>query len=102
MAGLKPRQIRRTRQALGLSSSQFAHVLGVHPTTLSRWENSQRSAAKVEGMASAVLTALDRRLATKSATTVAGKKGQEVSDALVVGGIVLALAILVAFAAEQK
>lgn len=53
-------------------------------------------------MASAVLTALDRRLATRSATQAAERKGQEISEALVVGGVVLALAILLAFAAEQS
>lgn len=99
---IMPAQIRRTREAFGLSSSHFAAVLGVHPTTVSRWENS-RGPVVVEGMAWTVLTALWRRLEEgKGARVAAQKQGEAISEALVFGGVVLALALLVAFAAKNK
>jgi len=94
--------IRQTREAFGLSSSQFASVLGVHPTTVSRWENAH-GAVVVEGMANTVLSALRLRLsANRPARAAAQKKGEEISEALVIGGVVLALALLVAFAASRE
>lgn len=99
---LAPAQIRQTRLALGLSSGQFAIVLGVHPTTVSRWENASGPVV-VEGMAFTVLSALRLRLAQdRRAEETARETGKEVSDALVVGGVVLALALLVAFAAGRE
>ena len=99
---LVAKQIRRTREAFRLSSSQFATVLGVHPTTVSRWENA-RSPVVVDGMAYTVLTALRRRLeASRRAPAAAQKQGEEISNALVFGGTVLALALLVSFAAERE
>lgn len=102
MAKLLPAQIRETREAFELSSSHFAAVLGVHPTTVSRWENAQVP-VEVEGMAWTVLTALRRRLVEdKRARLAAQKAGQEISSALVFGGVLLALGVLVAFAANRK
>lgn len=99
---LAPAQIRQTRLALGLTSGQFANVLGVHPTTVSRWENASGPVV-VEGMAFTVLSALRLRLAQdRRAEKTARETGKEVSDALVVGGVVLALALLVAFAAGKE
>lgn len=99
---LRPDQIRQTREALGLSSAQFASVLGVHPTTVSRWENA-KGPVIVEGIAYTVLTALQLRLAQGGRAKVeATQTGEEISNALVFGGVVLALALLVAFAAKQK
>ena len=101
-SALSPGQIKQTREALGLSSSQFASVLGVHPTTVSRWENA-KGPVIVEGMAHTVLSALQKRLAAnRRAKVEASRAGEEISDALVLGGVVLALALLVAFAAKQK
>jgi len=98
---LRPAEIRRTREALRLSSSQFASVLGVHPTTISRWENAH-GPVPVEGMAYNVLSALGNRIgAGGRAQAQAERAGQEVSDALVVGGVILALALLVSFAANE-
>jgi hypothetical protein len=99
---MAPGTIRRTREAFGLSSSQFAAVLGVHPTTVSRWENA-RGPVVVEGMAFTVLTALRQRLEhDRQARATARRKGEEISNALVFGGVVLALAVLVAFAARRE
>ena len=101
-SALSSGQIKQTREALGLSSSQFASVLGVHPTTVSRWENA-KGPVIVEGMAYTVLSALQKRLAgNRRAKVAASRAGEEISSALVFGGVVIALALLVAFAAKQK
>lgn len=98
---LMPGQIRQTREAFGLSSSQFAVVLGVHPTTVSRWENAPGPVV-VEGMAFTVLTALRQRLEKdRRASVAAEKRGKEITNALVIGGAILALALLIGFAADQ-
>ena len=81
-----------------MSSSQFATVLGVHPTTVSRWENSPKPVV-VEGMAHNVLTGLIRRMEAAEAAKRARVAGKKVSDALLVAGVLVALALLVRFAA---
>lgn len=97
-----PEEIKNTRAALGLSSGQFATVLGVHPTTISRWENAN-GPVKVEGMAFTVLSALRKRLAgSRKSRAAASRAGEEVSSALVFGGVVIALALLVRYAAGEE
>ena len=42
-ATMTPQEFKERRQELGLSVSQLAHVLGVDPRTVRRWEaNNQR------------------------------------------------------------
>lgn len=48
-------EIRRARELLGLTASQFAAVLAVHPTTVSRWEHDHRAP---EGAAMILLASL--------------------------------------------
>jgi hypothetical protein len=98
---IQPAHIRATRQAFGLSSAQFAAVLGVHPTTVSRWENSPIPVI-VEGAAWTVLMGLWQRLQEDArAKQQAQQTGEEISRALLVGGALLALALLVSFAAKR-
>lgn len=99
---IPPHLIRSTREAFGLSSSQFAAALGVHPTTVSRWENSPKDVV-VEGTAWTVLMGLNQRLAAKGrAAKEAEQAGREVASALLIGGTLIALAVLVAYAADRR
>jgi transcriptional regulator with XRE-family HTH domain len=100
---LTPHMIRETRQAFGLSSAQFAAALGVHPTTVSRWETSPKATVAVEGTAWTVLTGLRRRLQEDAkARAEAQKQGEQIAAALLYAGALVALAALVAFAAGTK
>lgn len=52
---MTPADLRAAREALGLTQTEFAARLGVHWTTVSRWENgrlpiSKRVAMAVKGM----------------------------------------------------
>ncbi|MCC6969681.1 MAG: helix-turn-helix domain-containing protein [Phycisphaerales bacterium] len=97
-----PASIRKIRQELGLGGAQFASVLGVHPTTVSRWENSTEPVV-VEGMAWTVLAGLEQRLASERKASQAAKDaGKEIQTALLVGGALIALAILIDFAAKKR
>lgn len=100
-AQIQPQFIRETREAFGLSSSQFAAALGVHPTTVSRWENAP-GPVSVEGTAWTVLMSLRQRLeSNRRAKAEAARVGEEVAQALLIGGTIVALALLVAYAADR-
>lgn len=91
--------VRTIRQALGLTASTFATVLGVHPTTVHRWEAAGTNSVIIEGVPWNVLAALRQRVIHQRADRETLKnRGQEISDALVFGGVLLALAALIALA----
>jgi hypothetical protein len=97
------RDVRAIRERLGLSVVQFATVLGVHPSSVHRWETAGEVAVPIEGVAWTVLSALRHRLLAQGASpAVATAKGQEVSNELAVGGVLLALALLLVFAAGKE
>ncbi len=99
---LAPHSIRTTREAFGLSSAQFAGALGVHPTTVSRWETSRIPAVAVEGTAWTILSSVSRRIEQDAhARSLAHAQGQRIAEALLIAGSVVALALLVDFAAER-
>lgn len=39
---MTPADVRALRERLGLTPAQFARLLGVHPSTVSRWESGRR------------------------------------------------------------
>jgi transcriptional regulator with XRE-family HTH domain len=92
--------IRRIRTALGLSVAQFATVLAVHPTTVGRWESSGTRPVVIEGVAWNVLMALRQRLGDGTDARVA-KLGDDVAQALLVGGALVALAMLLKYVLDQ-
>src|SRR5689334_15879221 len=93
-------EVRAIREALGLPVVQFATVLGVHPSSVHRWEGAGAQAVPIEGVALTVISALRQRvLQGRRADRVrAAKTGQQVSDQLALGGVLLALTVLLAFA----
>ncbi len=99
MSRMSGADVRTIRQALGLTASTFATVLGVHPTTVHRWEAAGKNLVIIEGIPWNVLLALRQRVISGRADRKVIKNGgQEVANALVVGGVLLALAALIALA----
>ena len=95
--------VRHVREALRLPVTQFATVLGVHASSVHRWEAAGASRIPIEGVPLTVLTALRGRvLAEASEKRKAAAKGAEVSNALATGGVLVALAILLMFAAGRE
>ncbi len=55
-------EVRRLREALGLTQAELAEELGVHPITISRWE---RDKARVPSAAARLLTILVKAKSSK-------------------------------------
>lgn len=94
--------IRRIRGSFGLSIDQFARVLGVHPVTLNRWELVGSKQPQIEGMAHSILVGLKQRVlrvagARRVAKAHIKQTGTEIEQLLVLGGVLVALAALLAF-----
>lgn len=100
-------EIRKVRTAFGWSIDQFARVLGVHPVTLNRWELVKEKNPQIEGMAFPILMGLRDRVlqaeeGKRAAAARARETGQEIEKLLLMGGVLLALAALLAFANEGR
>ena len=104
MRGQLPGQdVRAIREALGLTAIQFATVLGVHPSSVHRWESAAQRPVEIEGVAWNVLTALRQRvLAEKLSKQKAAEQGQRISNELAMSGALAALALLLLFAAGRE
>lgn len=99
--------IRKIRTAFGWSLDRFATVLSVHPVTLNRWELAGPKAPPIEGMAYPVLLGLQRRVlqaeeGQRAARAKAKETAAEIDQILVIGGVLLALGALIAFANNGK
>lgn len=99
--------IRFIRKKFGWTIEQFARVLSVHPVTLNRWELAGKETPKIDGMAHPVLLGLHERFRQSSGeeraiNDAAKQTASEVERLLVLGGILLALAALIAFASASK
>lgn len=94
MRGTIPgKAVRELREALGLTVTQFAAVLGVHPNSVHRWERLEQ--APVEGVPLALITSLRQRLlVNRPPKRDPTEVGKEVQNKLAIGGMVLALAFL--------
>ena len=53
---VKPGHIQKVRKRLSLSQDQFAHIFGVSPSSLRKWEQGQRSPT---GAARTLLTLIE-------------------------------------------
>lgn len=100
-------EIRHIRSAFGWSIDQFARVLGVHPVTLNRWELAGSAQPKIEGMAHSVLLGLRQRIlqpteGKRAIKASARATADEVDQLLLVGGVLLGLAALLAFINKAK
>ncbi|MFN0012206.1 MAG: helix-turn-helix domain-containing protein [Phycisphaerales bacterium] len=91
-------RVRQIREALGMSAPQFSTVIAVHPGTVHRWEAAGASLIPIDGVAAGLLAVLDQRVnhhQMQAADFRPDKVGQEVIQALVVGGALLALGLLI-------
>jgi len=96
-------EVRSIRAALGLSVADFATVLSVHPSSVHRWEAAGRQPSPIEGVARPVLTVLGPRvLANEKSKREAAQAGKEVASALITGGLLVALLVLLVFATGAK
>ncbi len=94
-------EIRSIRERLGLSVIQFATVLGVHASTVHRWEAAGSEMVDVDGVAANVLIALRQRVAEEPDSS-AKDAGRAVVEALLLGGALVALAALLAYALRRS
>lgn len=99
MTRFQPNELRALRVALGVTGSQLAAALGVHATTVSRWENAGGPVV-IEGAAALVLSgALHRVRTSRGSPREAADCGRRIAQALLRAGTIPALAALVGFAA---
>lgn len=82
--------IRGLREALGMKSEQFAGLLGVHPSSLYRWEAKGDEAVRLDPMQLRILTVLRDELNRKP-PEARTEWGEALLSALLVGGGLFAL-----------
>lgn len=84
--------IKNIREGLGLNAHAFAEIIGVHVSTLYRWEAQAEREARMELLQARILEALARQLKAKKIEQE--KLGEDLKKALMVGGALAALYIL--------
>ncbi|MFM9995322.1 MAG: helix-turn-helix domain-containing protein [Phycisphaerales bacterium] len=100
---IQGRQISALRKALRLDVAQFAGVLGVHPSTVHRWEAAKAREVPVDGVAANVLRTLAHKVkADGQARRQAAEVGDQVAEALLVGGALVGLLVLVAWLTDGR
>jgi len=92
-------EIAAIRGALGLSAAQFAQVLGVHPSSVHRWEAVGKESVTVDGVAANLLVALAQDIKKRRD---AAKVGEAIGQALMIGGTLIALGVLVNWLTDGK
>jgi transcriptional regulator with XRE-family HTH domain len=93
-------EIRRLREALGLEAFAFATSLGVHPSTLYRWEQA-KGQVKMDPLQSQILERLAATLAKDQAKR-AKEAGEAILAGLLAGGALLGLAALLDYLTKKK
>lgn len=79
--------IKGLRTELGMTSSAFATLLGVNPSTLYRWESEAEAEVKIDPNAARILAALQQARAAGGTETLKATLG----GALLIGGGLFAL-----------
>jgi transcriptional regulator with XRE-family HTH domain len=85
--------VRKLREALGLNAHAFADILGVAVSTLYRWESAGGGNIRAEPLQLRILEALSRKVADQKAAQRRAL-AEATKNALIVGGALVALAIL--------
>lgn len=92
---LQGARVRQIRESLGMTVPQFSAVIAVHPGTVHRWESAGVLPVTIDGVAANVLAVLDQRL-LPGQQFKPNQVGDEVVKALLIGGALVALGLLIA------
>lgn len=92
---LQGARVRQIRESLGMTVPQFSSVIAVHPGTVHRWESAGSLPVTIDGVAANVLAALDQKLHSCHQFQP-NQVGDEVVKALLIGGALVALGLLIA------
>lgn len=83
--------IRHVRREIRMEPAQFAQLLGVHPSTLYRWENAGATQVRVEPLQRQLLTVLEQQLAERSSLRARAELSETILKGLLIGGGLLGL-----------
>jgi transcriptional regulator with XRE-family HTH domain len=87
---LTGKEIRSIREQLGWTGSQLATALGVHQSTVFRWENADKDKIKAEPLQYALLSTLREQL-TKASAKQKRLLSERLLDAQLRGGMLSAI-----------
>ena len=97
---MRGNDVSRLRDTLGLDAFAFAKILGVHVSTLYRWEQVQGDVS-MDPLQRDILEQLAKALRAKRAAQKR-EVGNQVLAALLAGGALGALAVLLAFITKSS
>ena len=84
-------RVRQLREDLGMTPGQFASLIGVHPSTLYRWEAAHEGQLRMDPMQLQLMTLLEREVAKRKSAEARSELGSAIVTALLVGGGMFAL-----------
>ncbi len=95
-------QVRELRQSLKMEPTHFAQLVGVHPSTLYRWEAAGEMAIRVEPFQQQIMAVLKQQTGSPQSKASEGI-GDAIVKALLVGGAMFGLYKLLeaAFSEDQ-
>lgn len=93
MAG---KAIRKLRTDLGMTPADFAALLGVHPSSIYRWENADAEEVHIEPLQFRLLTVLQQEVNKRKTAQAQAELGKAIVGALIVGGALFGLFTLLA------
>lgn len=91
-------EVRSLRTQVGLSPQHLANLLGVHLTTVYRWEGLGPQELRLEPLQHSLLLQMQRRLQQQPPKDF----GQQLLEGLLVGGTLVGLAYLLADLTEPS
>lgn len=92
--------LRRVREQLGLDPFAFARLLGVHVSTIYRWENMGRQVVRMDPLQRELLSRLVARL-KHTAAEQQSQLGKALIAGLIAGGVVAGLLVLLRFLEDK-
>ena len=84
-------EVKALRVALGLTSSEFASLLGTHLSSVYRWESFENQPASIDPLRRNVLVALQHDIQAQVSANQAAELQAAVAKALLLGGGLFAL-----------
>ena len=93
--------LRQLRQELGFDAFQFAHLLGVHVSTIYRWESQDAAEVRMDPLQRQILYTTITRFRHTAADRKA-ELGQEILKALLAGGALFGLLVLLEFLKNER